>query len=502
MSRALRSRRPSPAPRRRPFRRLAPLALVAVAALAAPYAPALAATITVDSVETSVVNDALCTLPEAIVAANENFPYNGCAAGSPTGFDDIVFDLPPGATITATIAPLPAIRSSLTISGPGRDQLVIDGDNLQPLFVVETAAEPITVQIRDLTLTRGHGQGPGRGGAVTVLAGDALVVRRVDFRHNVAESGGGALRIVGAAGLPAGTTVEDCFFEGNEAGAGGGGAIFLDRAIAQVRRSTFFTNETAAEPSGGVARGGGAIASYDSTLNVRTSTFYGNYTFGSGGALLVSSNDPTSPDLLSITDSTIFENVGDGDGDDLGNVGGVAVAVFPGDPMSVEVQNTLIAKNVDPGSTHLPDLFVSGTGIESLGHNLVGVNAGIEFWFPAGGPNVNGDYVGTVSSPLHPSLGPFDFWGGPTPVLPPLATGSTPVIDLGHCWDDSYDQRGFVDPATNRRPVDDPAFPEPTGGDGCDIGAVEAGAGPPDTSAIFADGFETGDTIRWSAVAP
>lgn len=481
-------------------------ALVALAAAVA-LVPARAATITVDSVEPGDVDDAICTLAEAIVAANSDDAYHGCAAGS--GFDQIEFDLPSGATILATI-PLPPIRSSLAIAGPGREELTIDGGSLARIFLVDSLVDtsPIQLEIRDLTLAHGgvvylkQGGETEIGGAITVGAGDAVVARRVVFSENFAAAGGGALRVVGSAARPAGATIDDCFFEGNYGGTGGGGAIYLERAIGIVRRSTFFVNETDAEPGGGVARGGGAIAAYDSTLAVRTSTFYLNFTLGSGGALLAVSLDPAHPDDISITDSTIFDNVGDGDGDDLGNVGGVAIAAVPGDSsMAAEIGNTLIAKNVDPGSIEAPDLFVSGTGIDRLGHSLIGANPGIEAWFPVGAPNENGDYVGTLDAPLEPHLGPFGDWGGSTPVLPPLSTG-TSVIDLGKCVNDGSDQRGYVNASTGRRPVDDPAFPNPSGGDGCDIGAVEAGAEPPDTSAIFGDGFETGDAVRWSLVVP
>ncbi len=384
-----------------------PLAARFAAWLCTAAFPLSAATITVDSVEVDDVDDGICTLREAILAANQDVAYHGCSAGS--GIDQIDFSLPPASTILGTSVPLPAVTDSVRIVGPGAEELTIDGAGLQPIFLVDSAAAPISVWLSDLTLAHGYASGIAAGGAVTVLAGDSGVFQRVVFRDNESdEAGGGAIRAVGTLAAPAGATVDDCYFESNDGGDGGGGAIYLDHAIAQVRRSTFFLNETETEPGLGFARGGGAISSYDSSLQVRTSTFVGNYTFGSGGAILVFSADPAAPDLFQLSDSTLVENIGDGDGDDLGNVGGVAIAAIPGDPLTAELQNNLIADNVDSGSTLLPDIFISAAGITTQGFNLIGSNPGVETWFPAGNPNPNGDYVGTPGSPLSPALSALD----------------------------------------------------------------------------------------------
>ncbi len=82
--------------------------------------------------------------------------------------------------------------------------------------------------------------------------------------------------------------------------------------------------------------------------------------------------------------------------------------------------------------------------------------------------------------------------------LPIVASGSL-VVDRGLCWFDSFDQRGYVDPGTGLRAVDDPSIPNQPGSDGCDIGAAEAGAVAPSTGLPFVDGFEDGTTSNWSA---
>jgi hypothetical protein len=474
--------------------------LAAAVALAAAFAPpaAPAATISVDRVDTDDVNDAFCSLAEAIVAANLDTPYHGCTGGS--GVDVVEFDLPPGSTILGGSVALPTVTSSLVVAGPGAGELTIDGADLQPLFLVDSGSGGAALEITDVTLTGGNAFtfAFNRGGAATVAAGDVGVFRRVVFRDNFSELAGGALLLLGETGAPANGTVEDCHFDANEGGLVGGGAITAARSILAVSRSTFTLNSTLAEPASGQARGGGALLAIDSTTTVRTSTFVSNATRGSGGGILVASAESAIPDLFVMTDSTVIGNLGDTDGDDVGNIGGLAMSALPGDPFAVELQNNLIAGNQDAGATHLPDVFIGGAGITSLGFNLIATNPSMAAWFPTGNPNANGDYVGTLAAPLLPAMSPVGPFGGPTPVSLPLAGPGSLVIDRGKCAFPGADQRGYVDAATGSRPVDDPFNPTPAGGDHCDIGAAESGAVPP-PDLPFLDGFEDGTTSRWSS---
>ena len=474
-----------------------PLAWALALALVASSLPA--ATITVNTDSDDDIDDAQCSLREAITAANLDFAYHGCGAGS--GIDYVLFALPAGSTILGSVFGLPTIIGSLVLAGPGAGALTIDGAGLQPLFLVDSPAGGIAFQVQDLTLANGNAFSLAfsRGGAVTLRDGDAGVFRRVVFRDNYSELGGGALLLTGAVGVPAIATVEDCYFESNEAGIAGGGAILIDKSTLDVSRSTFAFNETDAEPAAGEAWGGGGVSARDSTLTIRTSTFSGNSTFGSGGAILVFSKEPELPDSFTLTDSTIWDNVGDGDGDDLGNVGGVALAAVPGHLFTAVLQNNLIARNVDGGATVLPDIYASGVGLTTNGFNLIGKNPSMTTWFPTGAPNANGDYVGTLASPVTASLTQLDYYGGLyTPIHLPQPTPGNLAIDRGNCFVDGYDQRGFGNPATHLRAVDNPLFPNAPGGDACDIGAAEAGA-VEFLDLPFADGFEDGTTGHWSS---
>jgi hypothetical protein len=95
-------------------------------------------------------------------------------------------------------------------------------------------------------------------------------------------------------GGPFGGHADD--FRGGGGGGGGGGAlggaIFNHDGRVQVRNSTFFNNYVTRGVAGGGsadngADAGGAIFSLDNVLEITDSTFSGNQSTGSGGAIVV-----------------------------------------------------------------------------------------------------------------------------------------------------------------------------------------------------------------------
>jgi CSLREA domain-containing protein len=115
-------------------------------------------TITVNStLDVASGSDGLCTLREAITAANSNTASGAtageCGAGSPSDSDTISLT---GVTGTITLASaLPDITSDMTISGPGPNQLTISGNNAVRVFSV-TLQSPGTVNFSGLTVTSGR----------------------------------------------------------------------------------------------------------------------------------------------------------------------------------------------------------------------------------------------------------------------------------------------------------------------------------------------------------
>src|SRR5215216_4131422 len=83
-----------------PYRFLTALALVAMVLAALPAMPAYAAGITVNTSTDENINNANCSLREAIIAANNDMVHNGCSAGS--GAD--VITLASGSTYLLSLA--------------------------------------------------------------------------------------------------------------------------------------------------------------------------------------------------------------------------------------------------------------------------------------------------------------------------------------------------------------------------------------------------------------
>jgi CSLREA domain-containing protein len=84
--------------------------------------PAAGATITVNGDGDGVAVDGLCTLREAIIAANTNVPVGDCVAGSPS-LDTIVFNIPSGDGHISVATPLPALIEAAVIDATGQPQL-------------------------------------------------------------------------------------------------------------------------------------------------------------------------------------------------------------------------------------------------------------------------------------------------------------------------------------------------------------------------------------------
>ena len=278
------------------------------------------------------------------------------------------------------------------------------------------------------------GDGVGDGGGIQTAAGTALIVNST-FLSNTAGYGG-AIDNDGASSL----TLIGSYLAYN-VGIDDGGAIDVDTTGVQAYISDTFAYNSS--PKGW----GGAVWAKDN-LTIQDSTFSGNRAgvvtpTGQAGGAIFNSNGP-----LTITNSTIFNNVADLGGG-IYNSGAMTVTnstLFSNTFLNLYVHNGVIAlKNTIVANGSLSNCDDLVGSISSLGHNLESANTC--------GLSAGGDITDT-----NPLLGPLGNNGGPTPTLP-LLPGS-PAIDHG-------DNSGC--PATDQR-----------GGarlvDGkCDIGAYEFG---------------------------
>lgn len=238
----------------------------------------------------------------------------------------------------------------------------------------------------------------------------------------------------------------------------------------RVERTSVVGSDAFAQAGAGVRITGGR------RLVLVNATISGNRAGTDGGGFFLDSTSGQAP-VVELYSSTVTENVADADNNGSGNGGGVAVVAG-----NFSYTSTVIGNNVDAGSSgsaSAPDCAgaIFSGGFSSL-HRATGCT------LSAGAGDVNG---------AHPLLAALALDGGTTPTHVPVA--GSPLLDRGPaagCQDDEQstllvDQRGYP------RSVDGDAVP----GARCDIGAAER-----DPSLVFADGFESGTTLAWSAIAP
>ena len=474
--------------RTRPVRRARPAMTRFSLAVAILFAPALpAATIVVSTLADSDAADGACSLREAIVAANDDAAHQGCPAGD--GEDRIEFSVA-GAIVLG--ADLPVIEKSLTLAGPPVSPLAvtINGGNHR-LLELDGSPDGRTLKVEHLVLR--NGLHPTGGGCIKVHEGDRLEVSdsRIASCESLVE--GGAIYGKYAASM---TLLRTTIVNSISAG-GAGGIYFLGEgspaasaspALGLEPTATFRMEECTVNGNEALdGGGGGGLAVVFVQGEIRRSTVSGNRSeYAAGGVWAIFGT-------LLVDGATITANSADTDFDDSEEMGaGLYVSGEPGNPMTVEVRNSVVGNNF--GGALPSDVFVTASAaILSQGYNLIGVRDGADAFFPIGAPNANDDWIGSRSSPVLAGLGPLAENGGFTQTHEP-SPGSL-LVDHGDCPGDLRDQRGFGDPATNRRPVDQPLIPDSA--DGCDIGAFESGAVEL-APVLFVDGFESGGTGAWS----
>src|SRR6185369_6317092 len=372
-----------------------------VFASATPTATALPAgnTITVNStLDVADGADGLCTLREAIVAANTDTVSGAtageCGAGSSSDSDTISLT---GLTGTITLgSALPNITSEMLIDGPGASQLTVSGNNSVRVFNLTLSSG--LVSFSGLTIANGRANMDVGGGIYNQSSANVNVTGST-ISNNVAVLGGGI------ANSSTGTfTVINSTIRNNSAGTAGG--CYNGMGTLNIISSTLNNNSAG-------SGNGGAINTGSNTLNIINSTLDSNTAFGGGG---VFNNSPDAQ--INISQSTISQNIAFNGGGGVSSNNGAQVKFL----------NTIIAQNLSGNGPDLLGSFVS------LGHNLLG-NIASSSGFTPGTNNPNGDLVGIALV----ILGPLQNNGGPTqtravlPGSPAIDAGDNCVVLAGGC---------------------------------------------------------------------
>ena len=409
-------------------RTLALLGLIVALSLFSPAYVALAdVTINVSTFSDVIANDGVCSLREAITAANTNTASGAAAGECPAGTTGTDTILLPAGTYTLGIAGAGEnanatgdldITNKTVIRGlGGADGTIIDGASLDRVFHVQTSNAVVSLQHLSIThgrspdganATASANPAPGQNGGgifLDVLAQLAITAVRVtdsragdggdgfpDTTHNWGHNGGygGGVFVSSSSYF----TMTDSAVRGNGAGDAGigvgtsgtcsggnggrGGGLYVDlTGRATVNGSTIAGNRggnggarggPSCGPDGYGGSGGGAFSIGFLTLN--NSTVSTNRTGNGGGT---TANPGLGGGVAQTTNGALTLNGATISGNSTSNVPFAASGggIYFSPSATATVKNSVIAGNTNPGGS-TPDCFTS-LPINSQDYNLLGV---------------------------------------------------------------------------------------------------------------------------------
>ncbi len=232
--------------------------------------------------------DDICTLADAITAANTDTSTGGCPAGS--GHDTILLE-----TDVLLAAALPDITSTITIEAQGH---VIDGNGVD--WSVLTISNEGNLILNQGTVTgannvTGHIYGYGGG----IYNDGTVTLNNFTINGNTALSKGGGIYNTAIANL----TLNSSTVSKNTAGSGGG--ICTQEGKVTLNNST--VSENTASSGGGIdsasgdLAGPGTVTLIGSTIRGNTASDSDSYSWGAG---ILNTN------TLILINSTVTENIG------------------------------------------------------------------------------------------------------------------------------------------------------------------------------------------------
>ncbi|MCY4020715.1 MAG: hypothetical protein OXG39_14985 [Chloroflexi bacterium] len=279
---------------------------------------------------------ALCTLADAIRAANSDQPVGACPAGD--GHDTIMlsdFISPEDYRVLRLKNELPAITSELTIEGNGNG---ISGRRKHRIFLVDGGR----LTLKDIRL---HAGSAIMGGAIHVRKQGSVQINDSSICYNYAEEYGGAISAEDASRLIIrGSVICDNETREGLDYRGGGGIAISDGSTLELIGSDLYENVSDDH--------GGAIYSKGAIVNISDSRISRNESRESGGAISAEQGSK-----LSIARSAIVDNR-----TGLG-AGGIEL-----DDATMDITNSTISGNLAQG--YDAEFSSSGGGISASNSKL------------------------------------------------------------------------------------------------------------------------------------
>jgi hypothetical protein len=307
-----------------------------------------------------------------------------------------------------------------------------------------------------------------RGGGIWTATKYGTEVTNSTVSGNTSANGGG-IEITGVSGGPHTQSkynpvhILDSTISGNQATNGAG----VDVRVATAGDPVTIESSTISGNHGGAGSfGGGLLAGkyiiapvkvIDSTISGNTAAHGGGVSLGYGG-----STNPLLQTQQNSSGSFTFENstIAANTATASAGGGGIYLAQYntgsANQSAEATLRSTIVSGNTAAGAAN--DLARPTTSTSGGFHGAFSL-----IQTPGGAPMLSSD---SDITGVDPKLGPLANNGGPTQTM--LPAGTSPVIDQGHASKSlGNDQIG------NPRTVDVPGIPNPAGGDGTDIGAVE-----------------------------
>jgi len=222
----------------------------------------------------AIGSDGLCSLREAVIAANKNLPSGSAAGECPAGSGADTIRLPEG-TYTLTRLDLgkedAALTGDLDISGPvailGTGRVVIDTISGFKDRVFHVLSGSVSIQ--GITIRGGNALSDGGG----ISNKGILALSEVTLTGNTSGNRGGAIFNNGTL------TLTNSTLSGNASQDSGGG-LFHYKGISTLNNVTISANTSDTNTSG--SGNGGGVARHTGTLYIRNSIIAGNIDLNPG----------------------------------------------------------------------------------------------------------------------------------------------------------------------------------------------------------------------------
>src|SRR5450759_2255420 len=213
------------------------LTLLALTFSAIGVTPAHAASLTVNTLEDNTTNgDGLCTLREAITAANNNVNFNDCT-GAGYGANTITFSVN-GPILLGSQLPTITDAAGLTIDGTGQT-VTISGNNAVRVMQVGAGA---SLTLNNLTIANGIAAGGGG-----IFNNGTATITNSTFSGNSAAGSFGAGIYTNSGTL----TITNSTISGNSATGGFGAGVYNTGGGTVTLRNTILANNTSGGNCGG-----------------------------------------------------------------------------------------------------------------------------------------------------------------------------------------------------------------------------------------------------------